>query len=154
MQIFLISITVVSSILMILVILLQQGKGAGLGAAFGSGAQGGLFEASGKANFLSRATSGLAAVFLLASLALSIFVGGGEDGVFRELQGNGAAEESVQTILPEEDSDSNSVTESNSDSITEILLEADDDAAAEAEESPARTDEDAAADVPSSSSSY
>ena len=87
MKIFLISITVISSILMIIVILLQQGKGAELGAAFGRGAQGGLFSASGKANFMTRTTSTLVAVFLLSSLALSIFVNENrEDRVLEELQ--------------------------------------------------------------------
>ncbi len=52
-------------------VLLQHGKGADMGAAFGSGASGSLFGASGSANFLSRATAILATVFFLTSLALS-----------------------------------------------------------------------------------
>ena len=52
-------------------VLLQHGKGADMGAAFGSGASGSLFGASGSANFLSRATAVLAAVFFLTSLGLS-----------------------------------------------------------------------------------
>ena len=52
-------------------VLLQHGKGADMGAAFGSGASGSLFGASGSANFLSRATATLAAVFFLTSLTLS-----------------------------------------------------------------------------------
>ena len=89
MKIFLISLSVVSSILLIIVILLQQGKGADLGSAFGSGARGGLFTNSGKANFLTRITSGLVTVFLLSALALSIFLSESQqDGVFQELQGD------------------------------------------------------------------
>jgi preprotein translocase subunit SecG len=52
-------------------VLLQHGKGADMGAAFGSGASGSLFGASGSANFLSRTTAVLAAVFFLTSLALT-----------------------------------------------------------------------------------
>jgi preprotein translocase subunit SecG len=52
-------------------VLLQHGKGADVGAAFGSGASGSLFGATGSANFLSRTTSILAAVFFLSSLGLA-----------------------------------------------------------------------------------
>ncbi|PTB19344.1 preprotein translocase subunit SecG [Trinickia symbiotica] len=52
-------------------VLLQHGKGADMGAAFGSGASGSLFGATGSANFLSRTTAILAAVFFAATLALT-----------------------------------------------------------------------------------
>ncbi len=52
-------------------VLLQHGKGADVGAAFGSGSAGSLFGASGSANFLSRATAALALVFFLTSLGLT-----------------------------------------------------------------------------------
>jgi preprotein translocase subunit SecG len=52
-------------------VLLQHGKGADVGAAFGGGASGSLFGATGSANFLSRTTSILAAVFFLSSLGLA-----------------------------------------------------------------------------------
>lgn len=52
-------------------VLLQHGKGADMGAAFGSGASGSLFGASGSANFLSRTTAVLATVFFITSLGLS-----------------------------------------------------------------------------------
>lgn len=52
-------------------VLVQHGKGADMGAAFGSGASGSLFGATGSANFLSRATAVLAAVFFITSLGLS-----------------------------------------------------------------------------------
>jgi protein translocase SecG subunit len=55
-------------------VLLQHGKGADMGAAFGSGASGSLFGATGSANFLSRATAVLAAVFFLTSLGLVLCV--------------------------------------------------------------------------------
>jgi preprotein translocase subunit SecG len=52
-------------------VLLQHGKGADMGAAFGSGSSGSLFGAAGSANFLSRSTAILAAVFFLSSLGLT-----------------------------------------------------------------------------------
>ena len=52
-------------------ILIQHGKGADAGAAFGSGASGTVFGAKGSANFLSRATALLAALFFVTSLALA-----------------------------------------------------------------------------------
>ncbi len=52
-------------------VLLQHGKGADMGAAFGSGSSGSLFGSSGSANFLSRTTAVLATVFFLTSLGLS-----------------------------------------------------------------------------------
>ena len=54
-------------------VLLQHGKGADVGAAFGSGASGSVFGATGSANFLSRATAMLALVFFLTSLGLTYF---------------------------------------------------------------------------------
>ena len=56
-------------------VLLQHGKGADVGAAFGGGASGSLFGASGSANFLSRITAVLALVFFLTSLGLTYFSG-------------------------------------------------------------------------------
>jgi len=58
---------------MIGLILIQHGKGADMGAAFGSGSAGSLFGASGSANFLSRSTAVLASVFLAATLVLAYF---------------------------------------------------------------------------------
>ena len=60
-----------SALTMIGLVLIQHGKGADMGAAFGSGASGSLFGASGSANFLSRVTAVLATLFFLTSLGLS-----------------------------------------------------------------------------------
>jgi preprotein translocase subunit SecG len=54
-------------------VLLQHGKGADMGAAFGSGSSGSLFGASGSANFMSRATAVMATLFFLTSLGLTYF---------------------------------------------------------------------------------
>jgi preprotein translocase subunit SecG len=52
-------------------VLLQHGKGADMGAAFGSGASGSLFGVTGSANLLSRATAGMVTVFFITSLSLA-----------------------------------------------------------------------------------
>lgn len=62
---------VLSAVGVIVLVLLQHGKGADMGAAFGSGSSGSLFGASGSANFLSRTTGVLAAVFFMTSLGLT-----------------------------------------------------------------------------------
>lgn len=55
----------------VVLVLLQHGKGADMGAAFGSGASGSLFGSSGSSNFLSRSTAVLATVFFITSLSLA-----------------------------------------------------------------------------------
>ena len=70
-------------------VLMQHGKGADMGAAFGSGSSGSLFGASGSANFLSRTTAILATVFFLISLGLTFFgahqgPSAGRDGAGRD----------------------------------------------------------------------
>ena len=62
---------VLVALAIIFLVLLQHGKGADMGAAFGSGSSGSLFGATGSANFLSRTTAVLAAVFFLTSLGLA-----------------------------------------------------------------------------------
>jgi preprotein translocase subunit SecG len=63
-------VQLLSAIAMIGLVLVQHGKGADMGASFGSGASGSLFGATGSANFLSRSTAICAAVFFLATLSL------------------------------------------------------------------------------------
>ncbi|MGH8528618.1 MAG: preprotein translocase subunit SecG [Nevskiales bacterium] len=77
-------IQVIVALAIIGLVLLQQGKGADMGAAFGAGASGTLFGSRGSANFLSHATAGLAAVFFIVSLSLAYLVnqgGGKQDSV-------------------------------------------------------------------------
>jgi len=64
-------VQMLSALGMIGLILLQHGKGADMGAAFGSGSAGSLFGASGSANFLSRTTAVLAVVFFCCTLGLA-----------------------------------------------------------------------------------
>ena len=69
----LVGVQMLSALAMIGLILIQHGKGADMGAAFGSGSAGSLFGASGSANFLSRTTAVLAAVFFASTLLLAYF---------------------------------------------------------------------------------
>lgn len=64
-------IDIISAVALIALILLQQGKGADIGAAFGSGASQTLFGARGSANFLTRTTAILGTVFFLSNLGLA-----------------------------------------------------------------------------------
>jgi preprotein translocase subunit SecG len=64
-------IQILAALVMIGLVLVQHGKGADMGASFGSGASGSLFGATGSANFLSRSTAVCAAVFFICTLALA-----------------------------------------------------------------------------------
>ena len=67
------AVQMLSALAMVGLILVQHGKGADMGAAFGSGGSGSLFGASGSANFLSRATGILATLFFACTLLLAYF---------------------------------------------------------------------------------
>ncbi len=67
------AVHVLTAVAIIVLVLLQQGKGADMGAAFGSGSAGSVFGAAGSANFLSRSTSVAATVFFATSIALTYF---------------------------------------------------------------------------------
>ena len=75
METFVLIVHLLTAVSIVALVLLQQGKGADMGAAFGSGASGSLFGASGSANFLSRSTAILATVFFVTSLVLTWFSG-------------------------------------------------------------------------------
>lgn len=66
---------IISAVVVIVLVLMQHGKGADLGAAFGSGASGSLFGATGSANFLSRSTAIAATVFFCSTIALTLASG-------------------------------------------------------------------------------
>lgn len=66
-------VNIVSALAVVGLVLLQHGKGADMGAAFGSGASGSLFGASGGSNFLSHSTAVAAAVFFLSTIGLAFF---------------------------------------------------------------------------------
>ncbi len=81
---------VLAAVGLVALVLLQQGKGADIGAAFGSGASQTLFGARGSANFLTRLTALLATVFFITSLTLAA------------LAARGTAPESVTKTVPVE----------------------------------------------------
>ncbi|MCK5769458.1 preprotein translocase subunit SecG [Algiphilus sp.] len=93
----LVVLQVLVSLALIAFVLLQQGKGADAGAAFGAGASGTVFGSRGSANFFSRATAVCAALFMGISLALAYLVqdavdaGGGS--VVEQMDGQPAAGE-------------------------------------------------------------
>ncbi|WP_374420326.1 preprotein translocase subunit SecG [Chromobacterium sp.] len=89
-------VNILSAGTIIVLVLMQHGKGADMGAAFGSGASGSLFGASGSANFLSRTTAIAAAVFFSTSLALVFLSGGGKS----DLGVMGAKVEQVAPQIP------------------------------------------------------
>lgn len=90
----LVIVQVLVAISLVGLILVQHGKGADAGAAFGSGASGTVFGSRGSANFLSRATGALATVFFAVSLSLAYLVGGGgsapEQSVVDQLEAPGS----------------------------------------------------------------
>jgi preprotein translocase subunit SecG len=88
------ALQMLSALVMIGLILVQHGKGADMGAAFGSGSSGSLFGASGSANFLSRTTAVLATVFFVCTLALAYF------GNVRPVSGSGSVLERAESTTP------------------------------------------------------
>jgi preprotein translocase subunit SecG len=88
---------VLVSIALIGLVLIQHGKGADAGAAFGSGASGTVFGARGSANFLTRVTAWLAAAFFVLSLALAYIVHGRSN---TESVVDGLAVPAAEAIVP------------------------------------------------------
>lgn len=138
MSLLLTALVVITAILMVGVILLQQGKGAELGAAFGRGAQGGLFGSAGSANFLTRTTKWLAVLFFGAALTLSLFVSdSSREGVLDELRG-GSQSESVLTESTEVDAET-TAAEAEVDAAAETEASAEGAPPAESEEEATQT---------------
>lgn len=96
---------VVLAATLIILVLLQQGKGADMGAAFGSGSAGSLFGASGSATFLSRMTSFAAAMFFITSMSLTYFSANqsDNDSVMNLIQKTEEITGSPATAIPEDD---------------------------------------------------
>ena len=98
------AIQLVTAIVMIGLVLVQHGKGADMGASFGSGASGSLFGATGSANFLSRSTAACAVVFFVCTLILA-YLGNANSGAPREstsvLERAGAAASAPASAIPQ-----------------------------------------------------
>jgi len=90
---------IVSALGVVLLVLLQHGKGADMGAAFGSGSSGSLFGASGSANFLSRMTGICATVFFASTLALAFLAHPGGQHA-RSTSGGSSVMEGVDVPAP------------------------------------------------------
>ena len=90
----LLAVQMIAAVAMVGLILVQHGKGADMGAAFGSGGSGSLFGASGSANFLTRTTAVLATVFFVCTLMLAYF------GVARPVASSGSVLEGVPVTAP------------------------------------------------------
>jgi preprotein translocase subunit SecG len=88
MQSVLVIIHVLLSVCLIVLVLIQRGKGSDIGAAFGSGASQTVFGSRGSASFLTRATAVLATLFFVTSLSLAY------------LSGQGVQRQSVTEIAP------------------------------------------------------
>jgi preprotein translocase subunit SecG len=83
------AVQIISALVMIGLVLVQHGKGADMGASFGSGASGSLFGATGSANFLSRTTAVCAAIFFCTTLVLVYF---GTTGAAKKPEGTSVFE--------------------------------------------------------------
>tara|TARA_B100000676_G_scaffold270677_1_gene287548 strand:- start:310 stop:654 length:345 start_codon:yes stop_codon:yes gene_type:complete len=90
---------VITAIIIVVLILLQKGKGADMGSAFGAGASGTMFGSKGSANFLSRSTAVLATIFFITSLTLAYLNKG------TVVQNNDSILDNINTI--EEDDQNN-----------------------------------------------
>jgi preprotein translocase subunit SecG len=91
----LLALHVIVAVSLIGFVLLQHGKGADMGAAFGSGSSGSLFGAAGSANFLSRTTAILATVFFLSSLGLTYL--GANRSAPKDLMQQGVTQKASET---------------------------------------------------------
>ena len=90
---------VIAAVVIIVLVLMQQGKGADMGASFGAGASATLFGSSGSGNFMSRATAVLATIFFVNSLLLAWIVAhpeGAAPSVVESVVSTPAAEESAE----------------------------------------------------------
>jgi preprotein translocase subunit SecG len=99
-------VQIISALVMIGLVLIQHGKGADMGASFGSGASGSLFGATGSANFLSRSTSACATVFFVCTLGLAYFgtpreaPAGGSSVLEKAAVPAGAASDAAPGVIP------------------------------------------------------
>ena len=101
MQTLVLVLHILAAVGIVVLVLLQHGKGADMGAAFGSGSAGSLFGSAGAANFLSRTTAVLAAVFFLTSLGLTYFSAPSKSsGVIEQMQIPGVPQKAAPVQNP------------------------------------------------------
>jgi preprotein translocase subunit SecG len=90
MQMFITIVHVTTCLLLVIVVLLQAGKGAEISSSFGGSSQT-VFGSSGGANFFTKLTSGMAAVFMVTSLVLTLLGGQSRKSVFESISGTATA---------------------------------------------------------------
>lgn len=100
MQTLVLVLHILAAAAIVVLVLLQHGKGADMGAAFGSGSAGSLFGSAGAANFLSRTTAVLAAVFFATSLGLTYFSAPSKSGGVTQQIDVPAAKTAVKPAAP------------------------------------------------------
>lgn len=89
-------IQILAALAMIGLVLVQHGKGADMGASFGSGASGSLFGATGSANFLSRSTAVCAGIFFICTLSLAFL----SSNTVRSTSGTGSVLDRAPVTAP------------------------------------------------------
>lgn len=99
METFLLTIHIIVCLFLIFIVLVQGGKGAEMGAAFGGGGSQTLFGGRGAATFLSKLTTGIAVVFMLTSLSLAVVSGKGDDAMDIDLDTPASQSMPVNTDL-------------------------------------------------------
>jgi len=99
---------VISAVALIVLVLVQHGKGADMGAAFGTGSAGSLFGSSGSANFLSRSTAIAATIFFMTSLGLTYIYSQPvqSTGVMDKVDVSKTVPEVAPVVVPEGDTSS------------------------------------------------
>ena len=101
MDIFLTTVHTLAALFLIFVIIIQGGNSGGVGAAFGGGNSTGLFGASGATSFLGKVTYGMAGIFMLSSIVLSVRTGtSGKTGLGSRLENAAAKTESAKPAEP------------------------------------------------------
>ena len=121
MNTFLMVLHVMVCILLILVVLLQRGKGSDIGAALGGGGSNTVFGSRGAGNFLTKLTTASAVLFMLTSLSLSyLTTQAGQLGVFDEELATESSPEAASDVLEEVDEAGNVGSDTSADELVEI----------------------------------
>jgi preprotein translocase subunit SecG len=94
----------ITAVVLIGLVLIQHGKGADMGAAFGTGSAGSLFGSSGSANFLSRSTAVAASIFFVTSLTLTYLYANpaSKQGLMDRVDVNAPVQSVVPTVVPDQ----------------------------------------------------
>jgi preprotein translocase subunit SecG len=128
---FLVALHVIACLVLILVVLLQRGKGSDMGAALGGGGSNTVFGSRGAGNFLTKLTSACAVIFMATSLSLAYL--GSQDSNARVFDSDEQANPTSEANLLEEVETTPGDSDASADALEEIPLPGDSD---ETDESP------------------